>query len=318
MASCPATESWPTWSATRPAARRRCRKVCEVTVAPARPRRALPPGDVCRGDPGQDGGAQRRRLPAAPPTGGRGHPPRGPAPDRRRGLPQPCGPASRRGAGGWERPVRLPDRRGAPSGRAVTSSWPAGGLRGSPAGSATGTSFGGCSRLAFSTRRSARCRARPLDWPPTCRRRGTAAATTSTTGRCGSMGVTLLGHFLGADGRRARFAPDLGESVAWGDERNAQLMDLVRKLVAERGLPAPEIPEPEPFNARRTRGAEPEWLRGRRIRGRLSARLRVLGPLPGRVRRVRFPAPRGRSQHRRSAGSTSSASTSCASASHRS
>lgn len=63
-----------------------------------------------------------------------------------------------------------------------------------------------------------------------------------------TMGVTLLGHFLGADGRRARFAPDLGESVAWGDERNAQLMDMVRKLVAERGLPLPEIPEPEPFN----------------------------------------------------------------------
>ena len=62
------------------------------------------------------------------------------------------------------------------------------------------------------------------------------------------MGVTLLGRFLGADGRRARFAPDLGESVAWGDERNGQLMDLVRKLVAERGLPRPEIPEPEPFD----------------------------------------------------------------------
>jgi putative flavoprotein involved in K+ transport len=69
------------------------------------------------------------------------------------------------------------------------------------------------------------------------------------------MGVTLLGHFLGADGRHARFAPDLGESVAWGDERNAQLMDLVRKLVAERGLPRPEIPEPEPFDA-----AAPEEL----------------------------------------------------------
>jgi putative flavoprotein involved in K+ transport len=63
------------------------------------------------------------------------------------------------------------------------------------------------------------------------------------------IGVTLLGHFLGAEGGRARFAPDLGESVAWGDERNAQLMDLVRKLVAERGLPLPEIPQPEPFNA---------------------------------------------------------------------
>jgi putative flavoprotein involved in K+ transport len=61
------------------------------------------------------------------------------------------------------------------------------------------------------------------------------------------MGVTLLGHFLGAEGRHARFAPDLGESVAWGDERHVQLMDLVRKLVAERGLPPPEIPEPEPL-----------------------------------------------------------------------
>ena len=64
-----------------------------------------------------------------------------------------------------------------------------------------------------------------------------------------TMGVTLLGRFLGADGRHARFAPDLGESVAWGDERNAQLMDLIRALVAERGLPRPEIPEPEPFHA---------------------------------------------------------------------
>ena len=62
------------------------------------------------------------------------------------------------------------------------------------------------------------------------------------------MGITLLGHFLGADGRRARFAPDLGESVTWGDQRNAQLMDLVRKLAAHRGLPQPEIADPEPFN----------------------------------------------------------------------
>ena len=69
------------------------------------------------------------------------------------------------------------------------------------------------------------------------------------------LGVSLLGHFLGADGRRASFAPDLGESVAWGDERNAQLMDLVEKLVAERGLPRPERPELEPFN-----GEAPEEL----------------------------------------------------------
>jgi putative flavoprotein involved in K+ transport len=63
------------------------------------------------------------------------------------------------------------------------------------------------------------------------------------------MGVTLLGRFLGADGRRARFAADLGESVAWGDQRNAQMIALIRSLAAERGLAQPQIPEPEPFSA---------------------------------------------------------------------
>jgi putative flavoprotein involved in K+ transport len=60
-------------------------------------------------------------------------------------------------------------------------------------------------------------------------------------------GVTLLGHFLGADGHVARFARDLGDSVAWGDQRNAEFMGLVRRLAAERGLREPEIAEPEPF-----------------------------------------------------------------------
>jgi cation diffusion facilitator CzcD-associated flavoprotein CzcO len=62
------------------------------------------------------------------------------------------------------------------------------------------------------------------------------------------MGVTLLGHFLGAEGRHARFAPDLGESVAWGDEQNAKFRDRILGLVAERGLSMPELAEPEPFD----------------------------------------------------------------------
>jgi putative flavoprotein involved in K+ transport len=64
-----------------------------------------------------------------------------------------------------------------------------------------------------------------------------------------AAGVTLLGRFLGAEGRRARFAGDLGASVAWGDERYRQFAGLVRGLVAERGLPMPDIPEPQPFDA---------------------------------------------------------------------
>jgi putative flavoprotein involved in K+ transport len=59
------------------------------------------------------------------------------------------------------------------------------------------------------------------------------------------MGVRLLGRFLGARGTQARFADDLQQSLQWGDERHGQFMQLVRKLVAERGLPAVEIAEPE-------------------------------------------------------------------------
>jgi putative flavoprotein involved in K+ transport len=70
------------------------------------------------------------------------------------------------------------------------------------------------------------------------------------------LGVMLLGHFLGADGRVAHFARDLGESVAWGDQRHADFMGLVRKLAAERGLPQPAIPVPEPV-----REDTPERLR---------------------------------------------------------
>jgi putative flavoprotein involved in K+ transport len=86
------------------------------------------------------------------------------------------------------------------------------------------------------------------------------AANVQSTGRGGGHdlhyrtlradGVLLVGHFLGAEGRLARFAPDLAESVAWGDARLRELLDLVSKLVADRGLPMPEFHEPAPFDAR--------------------------------------------------------------------
>jgi len=65
-----------------------------------------------------------------------------------------------------------------------------------------------------------------------------------------AMGVTLLGHFLGAEGGDALFAPDLHASVAWGDERNAKLMEGFRKLAAERGIAWPDLPDPEPIDAK--------------------------------------------------------------------
>ena len=64
-----------------------------------------------------------------------------------------------------------------------------------------------------------------------------------------SMGVTLAGHFLGAEDGDACFAQDLADSVAWGDQRHAQVMNGFRRLAAERGLPLPDMPPPEPIDA---------------------------------------------------------------------
>jgi putative flavoprotein involved in K+ transport len=65
-----------------------------------------------------------------------------------------------------------------------------------------------------------------------------------------ALGVNLTGRFLGATGHEARFAPDLAESLAWGDDRYRRLMDLVRELVARRGIDPPEIEEPAPVDVR--------------------------------------------------------------------
>jgi putative flavoprotein involved in K+ transport len=66
-----------------------------------------------------------------------------------------------------------------------------------------------------------------------------------------ALGVTLVGHFLGAEDGRARFAPDLGDSIAWGDERYFQLRELCRRLGVDPGLE-----DPEPFDASSPEGVD--------------------------------------------------------------
>jgi putative flavoprotein involved in K+ transport len=63
-----------------------------------------------------------------------------------------------------------------------------------------------------------------------------------------AAGVTLTGHFLDADLSRVRFADDLGDSVAWGDERYRQFREMVRATVTERALEMPDLPDPEPLD----------------------------------------------------------------------
>lgn len=63
-----------------------------------------------------------------------------------------------------------------------------------------------------------------------------------------AQGVVLAGHFLGASDHEVRFAGDLAQSVAWGDERNRELMGLIRRAAAKLGYPVPDIREPEAFD----------------------------------------------------------------------
>jgi glycine/D-amino acid oxidase-like deaminating enzyme len=100
-----------------------------------------------------------------------------------------------------------------------------------------------------------------------------------------ALGVHLLGHLEGCAGRHAHFADDLPASVAWGDERRADLLKLVRRLVAERGLPAPDLPDPEPLHVEplrdldltgfgaviTTAGFRPDYTRWVKVRGAFDA-----------------------------------------------
>jgi putative flavoprotein involved in K+ transport len=82
--------------------------------------------------------------------------------------------------------------------------------------------------------------------PQTSGRRGGHDLHYRTLQACG---VVLLGHFLGVEEGTAHFASDLGECVAYGDARYADICGLIRKTCAARGMETPEMPAPEPFLA---------------------------------------------------------------------
>lgn len=84
-------------------------------------------------------------------------------------------------------------------------------------------------------------------------------ANVQTTGRDGghdlhyrvlqAQGVKLAGHFRGVEHGRVQFGPDLAQSVAFGDDRYRDIRQLLRTSRQARGLPAPDLPDPEPFTA---------------------------------------------------------------------
>lgn len=64
-----------------------------------------------------------------------------------------------------------------------------------------------------------------------------------------ATGVTLTGRFLGVEGDEVIFAPDLAESVAFGDARYVDIGHLLVQGAAALGVDVPELPPAPPFVA---------------------------------------------------------------------
>jgi putative flavoprotein involved in K+ transport len=61
------------------------------------------------------------------------------------------------------------------------------------------------------------------------------------------LGVHLAGRLAGADDRDVYLADDLAASVAFGDARYADIRALIARTSSQRGVPAPEMPDPPAF-----------------------------------------------------------------------
>ncbi len=61
------------------------------------------------------------------------------------------------------------------------------------------------------------------------------------------QGITLTGRLLGVEDGQARFAPDLADSVRWGDQKFMQLRDHFQGYANSAELDFPGLPDPEPF-----------------------------------------------------------------------
>jgi len=74
-----------------------------------------------------------------------------------------------------------------------------------------------------------------------------------------ALGVRLVGHLVDIDGHAARFAPDLPEVIAAGDAGFGFVRETILASCRDRGVPAPEIPEPGPLDTSAPTGLD---LRG--------------------------------------------------------
>lgn len=71
-----------------------------------------------------------------------------------------------------------------------------------------------------------------------------------------ALGVDLAGHVAGiTDSGVAMFQDDLRQTLGWGDERYAEIRQLIRGWCERHGRPAPEMPDPTPLDTSRALNA---------------------------------------------------------------
>lgn len=65
-----------------------------------------------------------------------------------------------------------------------------------------------------------------------------------------AIGVRLAGHFLGCEDEQAAFAPDLAQTIGFGDQAFGMVRDLICGAFERAGRELPEIPAPPPLAPR--------------------------------------------------------------------
>ena len=199
-----------------------------------------------------------------------------------------------RGARGRQRPVRLPDRRGAPRGRPRRVP----GVRpGAVAAAADRRSrpglVGARDRLPRPAGVAALPEPRRAAVRATCSRPATTAATTSTCGRSSGWASRCSATSRAPTDRHARFAPDLAASVAWGDQRHAAVHGAgARSSWPSAACRSPSVPEPEPFARRRREELDLAGFGAVIFAGGFRPDYASWVAHPRRLRRARLPDPR--------------------------
>ncbi len=242
------TRSWLFWSDTPQDLTFRCRKAWRFAHYTGASKAASSSRPLSRagGDPssgGRDGCVPAAdetpaTSPKRPPWSGRA---------RRRRIPKPDRAARRSRRWSWGAGKRVVRSRRSSPRQVGTSTSRVVEPRGYPVESATTISCGGCTSPVSSRPRSTHSRSPGRAYGRMSSRRDGTGGTISISGRCTRWASSFSVTYSESTVSALVSGPDLPDSLAWGDQRYFQLVELFTTFAAERGIPKPEVSRPAPL-----------------------------------------------------------------------